>query len=199
MTRQPISFDCDGVIAEGAWVPACDRSNSEYFKKQPIPGAIENLVYLSMFYDIFIVSARCHKDANLGLRAWLTFACCMDMSILAGVITPPPDLALQGPDAHYDKQKVLKYLGVKVHFDDDPRQIPMGTGILFPSTIPVEEGLHPILPTWNEIRWFLTTPHARVQGRNSWSRVTSPASEEFLLAPPPNVPLEDLVVPGRTV
>src|SRR5271170_7123452 len=126
MERKKISFDVDGVIAEGGWVPPEDRTNKFYNNKKPLNDeVIPSLVHLSMMYDIYIISTRGHEMANLGLRAWITFCLGLHMDTIAGVITHPwsKEEAERDVNGPMDKAAVVRSLGVVVHFDDSPAHV----------------------------------------------------------------------------
>lgn len=187
MERKKISFDVDGVLTEGGWVPPEDRTNKIYIKKNPLNAeVVPTLQWLSMYYDIYIISSRSHSDANLGLRAWIHFCLGLEMDTIAGVITHE-----EGCDERMDKSRVVDVLGVCVHFDDDPVAVEAcGTrGVLVPSEMPssVEAtNRAPTAPDWATIRRFLTTPGMVLHGSNGVS-VTSPMEEVVKEYPKPPV------------
>lgn len=190
MERKKISFDCDGVLAEGGWVPVEDRTNKTYIKKKPLNDEVmPSLQYLSMFYDIYVISTRGHADANLGLRAWLHFILGLELDTIAGVITHPWEQlrVKEDPNGRMDKASVVDALGVVVHFDDCPVHVAAcGTrGVLFPSEMPdsiIAVNLLPTAPDWDTVRRFLTTPGMVLHGTNGTS-VTSPMEEEVKAYP----------------
>ena len=185
MNRKKISFDADGVLAEGGYTPPEERSNKTYFKKNVIStDVVPSVHWLSIMYDIYVISTRQHENANLGLRAWLHFAFGLtdDFSTFAGVVTHPDELDPTTPDHPMDKAQIIRDLGISIHFDDDPRHVEaLGErGILVPSDMPISVAMAGELPTlrnWVEIREFLTTPGMVIYGRNGVA-VKSPAVEE---------------------
>jgi len=184
MERKKISFDVDGVIAEGGYVEVADRSNTTYAKKRPVSDeVIPTLQWLSMFYDIYIISTRGHPSANLGLRAWLHFILGVELDTIAGVITHPFGDAqvAKKPNAPMDKGKIVRDLGILLHVDDSPTTVQSckDRGILFPSDMPSSQaakGKLPTLETWEGIRNFFTTPGMKLYGSDGMT-VVSPAVE----------------------
>lgn len=185
MERKKISFDVDGVIAEGGWVPVENRTNKFYIKKKPLNlEVVPSLQYLSIFYDIFVISTRAHPEANLGLRAWLHFCLGLEMDTIAGVITHPwtAQQTEENPNGRMDKSLIVDALGCCVHFDDDPGHVEAcgSRGVLVPSDMPHSVAAANVLPTapnWDTIRRFLTTPGMQLHGSNGVT-VTSPMEEE---------------------
>ena len=183
LDRRKISFDCDGVLATGGYTPPEDRTNKTYFAKQiPNPEIIPTIHWLSIFYDIYVISTRGHEKANLGLRAWLHHAvgCQADVETFAGVITFPANSdELENVNAPMDKAGIIHSLGISVHVDDDPMHVEAlgDRGILMPSDMPSSQaavGRVPTVATWDNLREFLTTPGMIVYGRNG-AKVHSPA------------------------
>lgn len=183
MVRKIVSFDCDGVITPGGYMPPERRTNKEYCKLDPQEDAIPSLHWLSTMYDIFIISQRSHPDSNLGLRAWLHWVLGLELDTIAGVITGPSGGACEG--VYMDKPAIIRALGCLVHFDDNPvhlEELP-GVGVLFPSDMPESQAAinkYPTVHGWEGIREFLTTPGFTIHG-SSYS-VVSPA-EEFVVDP----------------
>lgn len=186
MIRPVISFDCDGVIAEGSYVPIQDRTNKLYFQKKPIDPQIAGYIqFLSIIYDIYIISYRHHEAANLGLRAWLAVVLGMNLDSIAGVITYPGD-----PNYDADprwKGQVIQVIGSQVHFDDDPKVIEATpVGILVPGAGWPESqaaiGRYPTCQDWISIMGFLTTPGLEFHGIER--SIKSPAPEGVLEKPP---------------
>ena len=192
MERKKISFDVDGVIAEGGWVPVENRTNKFYIKKNPLNAeVVPTLQWLSMYYDIFLISTRAHTEANLGLRAWVHFCLGLELDTIAGVITHPwsQKQVQENVNGRMDKSSVVDVLGVVVHFDDDPIHVEScGTrGILVPSDMPHSIAAANVLPTapdWATIRKFLTTPGMMLHGSNGVS-VISPMEEVVKEYPKP--------------
>jgi hypothetical protein len=185
MNRKKISFDCDGVIAEGGWIDVPDRTNKFYAAKQPLPQAVGSLHWLSTMYDIYVISTRGHENANLGLRAWLHWILGLELDTIAGVITyPGTKESIQGnPNAPMDKATIVRDLGIVSHFDDDPKHVAAmpGIGVLFPSEMPYSQAAINVLPTapdWETVRAFLTTPGMELHGSDGAS-VLSPADTEM--------------------
>jgi hypothetical protein len=183
MTRKIISFDCDGVLTSGGFVPPEDRNNKFYCKLDPQEDAIPNIHWLSTMYDIYIISQRAHPDSNLGLRAWLHWVLGLELDTIAGVITGPSGGST--PDTPMDKVKIVEALGCVAHFDDNPTHLEgMGCGVLFPSDMPESKAAINVYPTvrgWTGVREFLTTPKLTLYGRGL-RQITSPA-EEFVPDP----------------
>lgn len=180
MSRKKISFDCDGVIAEGGWVPQENRTNKFYCAKQPLNiEVLPSLHWLSTMYDIYVISTRSHKDANLGLRAWLHWVLGLELDTIAGVISFPQEDEPQNENIPMDKASIIRDLGIVCHFDDDPGHVSSisGVGVLVPSEMPHSIAARNILPTapdWETIRTFLTTPGMELHGSGGAS-VLSPA------------------------
>lgn len=185
MPRKIISFDCDGVLAEGGWTPLAERTNKVYCAKKVChPEAVATLHWLSITYDIYVISTRSHEDANLGLRAWLHFAMGLGLDDIAGVITGPSaypkDLNENTP---MNKASVVELLGSVCHIDDDPHHVRAmpGVGVLMVSEMPASKeaaNLVPTIASWANLREFLTTPGHTLYGKEG-GVVVSPATEEF--------------------
>jgi len=192
MERKKLSFDVDGVIAEGGWVPIENRTNKFYIKKNPLNAeVVPSLQWLSMFYDIFLISTRAHAEANLGLRAWVHFCLGLEMDTIAGVITHPWSQAEVEKDKNgsMDKARIVHDLGIVVHFDDDPRHVEAlgDRGVLVPSEMPSSMAAVNVYPTvldWDTIRKFLSTPGMALHGSNG-TTVVSPMEEEVKEYPKP--------------
>lgn len=191
MSRKIISFDVDGVLAEGGFTPPEDRNNKVYCKK-PVadPEVIPSLQWLSILYDIYCVSTRSHPDANLGLRAWLHFILGLEMDTIAGCITGPSGGAKD--NTLMDKADVVRVLGAKIHIDDHPEHVTSmpGVGVLMPSDMPSSQAAAGKLPTvydWAQLREFLTTPGYTLHGSDG-DTVISPCEAE------PNIPKIDPVL-----
>lgn len=184
MTRLKISFDVDGVLAEGSYTPPDQRTNAIYARKSPVsPDVLPSVHMLSMLYDIYIISTRGHENANLGLRGWLYWTLGINLDTIAGVITYPNPIGPDGdPDTPMDKNAVVRALGISCHFDDDPGHvIACGDhGVLVVSDHPGSQeyaGRLPTVRTWAEIREFLTTPGLTLHGSDGVS-IVSPARAE---------------------
>lgn len=162
MPRKIISFDCDGILTYGGFVPLELRTNKHYASLTPQEDAIPSIHWLSNFFDIYIISQRSHLDSNLGLRAWLHWMLGVELDTIAGVITGPSGGAAEG--TLMDKAKVVEALGCLVHFDDNPSHLAgMDCGVLFPSDIQESKDIYktnifPKVAGWPEVREFLTTP-----------------------------------------
>jgi hypothetical protein len=184
MPRKIISFDCDGVLTPGGFVPPELRTNKHYASLNPQEDAIPSLHWLSTIYDIYIISQRSHVDSNLGLRAWLHWVLGLELDTIAGVITGPSGGASEG--VYMDKPLVVRALGSLVHFDDNPHHLDgMGSaGVLFPSDMPESQAAINHWPTvfgWEGVREFLTTPGMTLYG-DGLRQVVSPA--EVLIPDP---------------
>jgi hypothetical protein len=166
MARKIISFDCDGVITPGGFVPPEMRTNKLYAKLDPQEDAIPSLHWLSTLYDIYIISQRSHTDSNLGLRAWLHWVLGLELDTIAGVITGPSGGASEG--VLMNKVEVVHALRSLAHFDDNPHHlIDMPQGILVPGDMEESQAARNTLPTvegWAGIREFLTTPGMELHG-----------------------------------
>lgn len=189
--RPVISFDLDGVIAEGGYMPYEERTEEAYQAKKFIDRKIDlYLNYLADFYDIYIISFRHHEGANLGARQWF-----MDehvgMDTLAGVITHPASPEVRDGN-HLWKGETARVVGSQFHLDDDPRVVKScEVGVLFDptpnelrATFPQDfKGIEafPSCHTWEEVVRFLTTPGARLSGINR--SIDSPA-------PPSTIPFD---------
>lgn len=181
--RKKISLDVDGVLAAGAWTPVEFRTNEHYFKKKPINDEIsQSLLYLSLFYDLYILSTRAHPEANLGLRAWIHYVLGLESDTIAGVITHPWSDAevATDPNGRMDKAAIVRALGIVVHVDDDPGHVVAcgGRGILLPSELEGSQEARNRVPTvddWKALRVFLTTPGMALYGSDGAS-VVSPAA-----------------------
>ena len=174
--RKIISFDCDGVITPGGYVPTEDRTNAKYAKILPHDDAIPSLHWLSTLYDIYIISQRSHENSNLGLRAWLHWILGLELDTIAGVITGPSGGAAEG--TYMDKIQVVDALGSVVHFDDNPHHLEgMSQGVLFPSDMPSSQEAINKYPTvfggGAGVREFLTTPGMILYGTDR--QIVSPA------------------------
>lgn len=184
MPRKIISFDCDGVITSGGFVPPGLRTNKHYASLSPQPGAKEALEFLSHIYDIYIISQRSHKDSNLGLRAWLHWILGLELDTIAGVITGPSAGAAEG--IYMNKPQIVETLGCLVHFDDNPHHlVGMSCGVLFPSEIPesqetAQTNLFPKVSGWDNVMEFLTTPGMTLYSQSR--TIVSPA--EVYIADP---------------
>lgn len=197
MARKIISFDCDGVITPGAWVPPELRTNKYYASLEPSEDAVPSLHWLSTLYDIYIISTRSNIDSNLGLRAWLHWVLGLELDTIAGVITGPSGGAREGRDGtretgaiHMNKAKIVSALECRIHFDDraDVVQSLPGVGVLFPAEYDENREARNKLPTvkgWEEVREFLTTPGMVLYGSEGVS-VVSPAE---VVIPAPMVTL----------
>jgi hypothetical protein len=166
MARKIISIDCDGILTYGGFVPVELRTNKYYCSLKPQEDAVASLQWLSIYYDIYILSQRCHEDSNLGLRAWLHFVLGLEMDTIAGVITGPSGEATL--TTAMDKTSIVRALGCVAHFDDNPRHLEdMEVGILFPSDIPesvAARGVYPTVGDWAGVREFLSTPGMELHG-----------------------------------
>lgn len=180
MQRKKLGIDLDGVVAAGGWVPVEERSNKTYFQKPPVsPYVVPALIDLSTQYDLFFISSRGHKNANLGARAWLHFALGLEMDTVAGVITHPwdDDQVQENPNGPMDKGKIVRELGIAVHIDDDPRHVEAcgDRGVLFVSDMPSSRAAAGVFPTvhdWDELMNFLMTPGYTLHGSNGVSVVS---------------------------
>ena len=166
MARKIISFDCDGVITPGGFVPIEMRTNREYAKISPQEDAIPSLHWLSTMYDIYLVSQRSHIDSNLGLRGWLHWVLGLELDTIAGVITGPSGGGREG--TLMDKVKIVEALECVAHFDDNPHHlVNMPVGILVPGDMEESKAAVNTVPTvhgWAGIREFLTTPGMELHG-----------------------------------
>lgn len=180
--RKPISFDLDGVIAEGGYTPPENRTNEFYTKKGfADPEVLPSLQWLSILYDIYILSARSHNEANLGIRAWLHFALGLELDTIAGIVSDDGRGA-RAEDHVMNKAGIADALGIVVHFDDHPdhvRSMP-GRGVLVVSNMPSSQeaaGKVPTVYNWDQVREFLTTPGYTLHGSEGVS-VVSPCEKD---------------------
>ena len=166
MPRKIISFDCDGVITPGGFVPLEQRTNKLYAKIDPKEDAILSLHWLSTMYDIYIISQRSHIDSNLGLRGWIHWVLGLELDTIAGVITGPSGGASEG--VLMNKTAIVQALGCVAHFDDNPHHlINMPVGILVPGDMEESKAAVNTVPTvhgWTGIREFLTTSGMEIHG-----------------------------------
>jgi hypothetical protein len=174
--RKIISFDCDGVLTSGGFVPPEERTNAKYAKINPQEDAIPSLHWLSTLYDIYIISQRSHENSNLGLRAWLHWVLGLELDTIAGVITGPSGGASEG--IYMDKGRIVEALGCVAHFDDNPHHLAnLSVGVLFPSDMPDSQAAINVYPTvfgWAGCREFLTTPGMTLYGADG-RKIVSPA------------------------
>lgn len=151
----------------------------------PQEDVIPSIHWLSIMYDIYIISQRSHVDSNLGLRAWLHFVLGLELDTIAGVITGPSGGAAEGK--LMNKAQIVSALGCVAHFDDNPRHLhDMEVGILFPSEIPDSQeyiNYYPTVRDWDDLRGFLTTPGMTLHGSGGRS-ISSPAE---VVIPDPKV------------
>lgn len=120
--KQVVSFDIDGVVAGGKYIPEWDRDTQHYSKLPLLDDKIPRILKrLSKNWNIYLVSTRRYEDALTSTRGWLE-----RFGIeVAGVIVNVPRL-LKGP--------VVEILKAEMHFDDDLSVVKMihgGRGVLF--------------------------------------------------------------------
>jgi hypothetical protein len=170
MTRIPISFDLDGVVADGHYVPVEERTNAVYFRKPPVRADVAAMLRnLAIYYDIFFISARSHINANIGARAWLKYILGLDLETVAGVITGSLTWDGVDPTSPYSKIPAIQSCGSRIHIDDDPNiiaQLPY-VGLLMPSNdgwakSAAAAGQYPTCRTWPILMHFLLTPGAEL-------------------------------------
>jgi hypothetical protein len=112
MAGKPIiSFDLDGVLVGGNYIPEWDRK-PEIYRSLPAanPNAYEVLWELANKFQIYYVSSRCFDSALQVSYEWL-----FDNGFPLG-----PGGVIVG---QRNKPEMLRLLGVSVHFDDDPRVV----------------------------------------------------------------------------
>lgn len=111
MSTPILSLDCDGVLADGTYIPEWDRHPEVYRKLKLVD---ENVpAYLHMLCrkaNVYVVSSRCFDNAVDVTRMWLQENG-VYLSMLAGVICNiPSDL----------KPEFVQLLGARLHVDDNP-------------------------------------------------------------------------------
>lgn len=159
--RPIISFDIDGVVAGGNYIPEWDR-RPEIYKELPIlDERARDVIYnLSWKYNIYFVSSRKFPNALRTSVDWLYGRGFNPSSRCCGVIcygkTP------------LEKPLILSALGSRLHFDDHPGIVAgySGRAALFindrevdsqwPGTdYWVDSGKVPVVRGWGEVEGFV--------------------------------------------
>jgi 5'(3')-deoxyribonucleotidase len=110
MSTPIITFDCDGVIAGGGYIPREDRRPEVYAALPLLDKSAPDIINdLCQHYGIYIVSARDFEDALNVTKRWLNRNG-VDLDWLAGVTCTSID----------SKIKILQALNPLYHFDDAP-------------------------------------------------------------------------------
>jgi 5'(3')-deoxyribonucleotidase len=92
MNKPKISFDCDGVLAGGHYIPAWDRQPQVYARLPLLDYAVPNVLNKLMnSYNVYIVTGRKFDGALETTQEWLAENN-VDVHHLAGVVTGVPRL-----------------------------------------------------------------------------------------------------------
>lgn len=112
MTVPVISFDIDGVIAKGGYIPEWDRKPKVYEKLDLMDPRVPYIVNdLTRRFSVYIISARRFENALDTTRRWLVEKG-FYLHWLCGV------MCLRGWE---EKEAVLRALQPAFHIDDAPR------------------------------------------------------------------------------
>jgi hypothetical protein len=110
VSKPIISFDLDGVLVGGRYIPEWDRTPEVYNSLPPAdPTAADILWELESKFHTYYVSSRRFENALEVSMEWLLdhgFPC--GYGVIVG---------------QHNKPEMLRLLGVSVHFDDDPRVV----------------------------------------------------------------------------
>ena len=114
-----VSFDVDGVIAGGDWIPEWDRK-PEIYSELPvldpmISGYLESLMYN---FNLYFVSARSYVGATYNTRRWLINNCDLPKRAISGVICAEEYTSRKERKAF--KIDVIRALNPIIHMDDEP-------------------------------------------------------------------------------
>ncbi len=147
-----LTFDCDGVLAGGHYIPAWDRY-PETYAALPLQDAAAPRVLdkLAESYNIYFVSGRRFPGALDTTRRWMANNG-IDLSHIAGVIVGQPRLL---------KAQMAEALGAALHFDDDPKVVEMMgvRGVRYKSAEwPGHEHYAknwPVVASWSEVETFI--------------------------------------------
>lgn len=108
-----LTFDIDGVLTDGRYIPP-ELRTAEYYITIPIlPGAATAINKLSSFSTIYFVSSRRTGEPVQYTKLWLEHNG-VEMQRLGGVICDITPL---------HKAILCTSLGSRLHFDDDPRAV----------------------------------------------------------------------------
>lgn len=108
--RPVITFDIDGVVCDGGYLPPEQRCWQRYNEVKVLDAAmVIGINRLTEIADIYFVSSRDHVNANYFTRYWLeNQGFWMEhISVLTGI-------------ASADKPIILRLIKSEAHFDDDP-------------------------------------------------------------------------------
>jgi hypothetical protein len=153
VARHTISVDCDGVLADGTYIPAWDRYPEVYDRLTPIVGAIDGLNALTADYNVYVVSGRSFPGALDVTREWLARHGAY-LKQLAGVVVRQPRRL---------KAELSAMLGCELHIDDDPLVVQMAgcRGVWYESREWAGYtdllGNVPIVRSWQDIPTFLSS------------------------------------------
>ena len=167
MTRHTLTFDVDGVLADGHYIPSWDRFPEVYLRLGVRDSDMAaTLNQLSATHNVYLVSGRRFDDAVRVTRQWLEWVG-VDVGALCGVVCGVPRLL---------KARVAELLGTQLHFDDDPvvcQQLgPRGAWF---------EGHE-----WDGYQHCIDADNPRV---SRWSEVPQVVAARFALTPPKQLQL----------
>ena len=112
-----LSFDMDGVLADGQYVPEEKRTPEFYLTLAPISDLARRTVNaLSRNHTVYIISSRHFADATRTTQQWL-WRNGFILEDLAGVLCGIPI---------DQKVDLCNMLGVRYHVDDDPAMMDYG-------------------------------------------------------------------------
>jgi hypothetical protein len=119
--RRVISFDVDGVVASGGFIPVEERSAERYEKCTLLDLEIPRYInQLARTHDVYFISSRNHVNALDSTHEWL-YEAGIYMDYIKGTICGIPA---------YNKPFLCRMLGVSAHFDDDPAAVTTSFGWL---------------------------------------------------------------------
>lgn len=104
-----ISFDMDGVLTGGSYIPEWDRRPYHY-RDLPLLEECAPEIFndLAKRYDVYIISARNFENSTRITKEWLESKGFEGwMGICTGISVPR-------------KAKLVKHLGISLHIDDHP-------------------------------------------------------------------------------
>jgi hypothetical protein len=110
-----LSFDVDGVVADGEFIPVLNRTPARYQQSwviEPKAAAIINHI-ATYIADVYFVSSRSCTNATVLTRRWL-YGIGVDPDRIAGVICNVVPAK---------KVELVQLLHATYHFDDDPKII----------------------------------------------------------------------------
>ena len=114
-----VSFDVDGVIAGGEWIPAWERHPKNY-RELPIlsKDVAKYLPEIATWFNVYFVSSRYFDNATRVTKEWLEDT--VPRIAIAGVITGEEYSRL---DRKAYKGRVVQALNPLVHVDDEPAML----------------------------------------------------------------------------